>query len=81
MRFRKDNRIKYGQDHFYCRGLPSGIDFTVEPFQEGMYKLTGYGYGVLGSGESYGCGALYVYGLTSKQRKRFEKEIRSRSRA
>ncbi len=72
MKFRIDNQIRYGQDHAQYVGVPSGIDFYVQPFSESMYTLTAPGYGLRGD---YGNGRLYVWGLTSQQRKRFEKAI------
>ena len=67
----KKNKIKYGQD-FCCGniGIPAGIDFKVKKFGGNMFKLRGKGYGLLPN--NYGNGALYAYGLTPRQRKRFE---------
>lgn len=76
MRFRPDNKIRYGQDHCFYRGIPSGVEFQVERFGDSMYRLTGHGYGVLGEGsEAYGNGQLYVWGLTARQRERFERHV------
>ena len=77
MRFRADNRIRYGQDHAQKRGIPSKVDFSVEPFGDSMFKLTAFGFGQLEPyhKESYGAGCLYVWGLTAQQQKRFEAAI------
>lgn len=77
MQFRKDNKIKYAQDHrFGFVGIPSGVEFTVEHFQLNGFKLTGYGYGKNSEDEdgddAYGDGCLYVSFLKPKQVKRFD---------
>ena len=72
MKFRSNNRIRYGQDMRAYRGIPSKIEFHVERGVEGQtiqYILTSPGYGAKGN---YGNGALYVYGLNSKQKRKFE---------
>ncbi len=74
MKFKK-NKMKYGYDHgTMCIGIPIGIDFYVNDCGDGtMYRLRGPGYG---DNDNYGNGALYVWGLNAKQRKRFEREIK-----
>jgi hypothetical protein len=77
MRFRRDNQIRYGQDHFQHRGIPAGVDFAVERFKEKMFILTAHGYGCWKRDrhckrDCYGNGALFVWGLTARQRARFE---------
>ena len=74
MRFRKDNRIKYGQDHGQYVGIPPGIDFRVERIGN-RFKLIAPGYGDLSTPGAYGNGALYVWGLTQRQTARFEAGI------
>ncbi|GEM_PF-3254689 len=83
MIFRKDNRILYGQDFRFFRGIPSGVDFAVEEERSGIFVLTAHGYGLrrksyLQAGDAYGCGSLYVSvrSLTTKQRKRLEQEAK-----
>ncbi len=75
MRFRKDNRIRYGQDDRQHVGIPSGgVDFSVEGLSE-VWVLSACGYGCLAPTHSHSCygdGALFVWGLTTQQRKRFE---------
>lgn len=73
MRFRKNNRYKYGQDRRQHVGIPSGVDFTVVRLFDRIYILTVPGHGGLIEG-AYGNGPLFVWGLTSRQRKRFERE-------
>ena len=73
MKFRKGNKIRYGQDFRIFVGLPSGIDFDVELFGDGRFELTADGYGKHGHDGAYGNGALCVYGLTVSQKKRFRK--------
>ena len=65
----RSNTIRYGQDSMQYRGIPSGVDFHVEPFGESMFRLTAFGYGMSGG---YGNGCLYVWGLTTEQRRLFE---------
>lgn len=72
MKLRKGNKIKYGQDSQQRIGVPHGVDYKVEHFGKKNFKLTGYGYGKIGN---YGNGALYVWGLTNIQRKRFENAV------
>ena len=78
MKFRSDNKIRYGQDFRQHVGIPSGVDFDVEHFgnkYSEMYVLTAPGYGDTSDSESYGAGSLHVWGLTERQRKRFEDAI------
>lgn len=79
--FRKDNRIKYGQDSHQRTGIPSGVEFRVEPFKEGMYRLIAPGFGERPGTDLYGCGALYVWGLTARQTQRFERAIQEQAAA
>ena len=60
--FRAGNKIPFGQDFAFFRGLPSGIPFTVdEILPSGLVKLVGPGYGELGfAGADYGNGALHA---------------------
>ena len=78
MKFRPDNKIRYGQDHAFHRGIPAGVDFKVKPFVQGRFVLTACGYGCLErhSAKCYGNGSLYPYGLTARQRSRFKREAR-----
>jgi len=79
MKFRKDNRIKYGQDCAQWKGVPAGVDFEVRRFPSGgakhMYILTAPWYGDLSRPGQYGNGALYVWGLTKRQRAQFDKHV------
>ena len=77
MKFRKDNRIRYGQDHSQFRGIPSGVDFEVVAFPHFgvlMWTLWACGYGCTERHHDgcYGNGSLIVWGLTKRQEKRFE---------
>jgi len=78
MKFRKGNKIKFGQDFTFKKGIPHNIDFTIERFNEAhfikdrKYRLIADGYGRKGN---YGNGAIYPYGLSEKQNKLFEAEI------
>jgi hypothetical protein len=76
MRFRRDNRILYGQDHQIYIGIPSGVDFRVVRNESRGYTLSAFGYGQLDPWEegSYGNGSLYVWNssLNWSQRRRFE---------
>ena len=73
MKFRSDNKIRYGQDRFQHQGIPSGVDFRPAFVGKHLWRLVGCGYGCLVHGNCYGNGALYPWGLTARQRKRFEK--------
>lgn len=57
MKFRKGNKIYYGQDFRYRRGVPSGINFQVSKWKMG-FVLRADGYGLFGN---YGNGALFLY--------------------
>jgi hypothetical protein len=77
MKFKKNNKFKYGQDHRQFCGIPDEIDFKVKEFsQKGMVVLTAFGYGQLEphTDKSYGNGSLFVHGLTDKQIKEFIKK-------
>ena len=76
MRFRKDNKIRYGQDHRQMQGIPSGVDFEVRRITDTLFALSGEGYGDL-SGLKYGNGSLYVSlgALDKRTRERFEKNV------
>ena len=70
MRFRGDNKIKYVQNlHHYFAGIPRGVDFTVSRFgssKSAQYELRAK------------CNpnwSLIVYGLTARQKRRFERAI------
>jgi len=77
MKFKEGNTIRFGQDHQFWEGVPSGVDFSVSRFEGAgaEYVLRAHGYGLLGTPGGYGNGALYVYGLTKKQIVRFEKHL------
>ena len=77
MKFKAGNTIKFGQDHQFWEGIPSGVDFSVSRFDgAAKYVLRAHGYGLIGTPGGYGNGALYVYGLTKKQIVRFEKNCK-----
>ena len=74
MRFRKNNRIRYSQDHIWGGvGLPARTDFKVRPCGK-AFDLVACGYGCLErhTPECYGNGSLFAWGLTTQQRKRFK---------
>jgi hypothetical protein len=54
----KPNKIKYGQDMTFYRGLPIGVEFSVSRFNGG-YVLKADGYG--NPTPNYGNGAIYLY--------------------
>lgn len=69
------NNIYYGQDHCLLhRGIPSGVDFRVRRLHaaSGVFKLTACGYGCREHPDCYGNGSLHAWGMTGRQRKRFE---------
>lgn len=70
-KFRKNNKILYGQDMQLKCGVPSGIEFEIEQFMKGRVVLTAKGYGDIKRG--YGNGKLYVLveSLPSKVRHHF----------
>ena len=73
----RPNNIRYGQDHGQYRGIPSGVEFEVRRLRHAVsvvFVLTACGYGCLKRyhRDCYGHGKLYAWGLTSRQRKRFE---------
>ena len=66
MKFRKGNKIQYGQDRNYSLvGIPHGIDFKIKRALNGKaFTLTGYGYGQIlepYDDKSYGSGKLWVF--------------------
>jgi hypothetical protein len=56
-KFKKGNKIPYGQDFRFNKGIPHGIKFVVTPASTEMINLTGEGYGKTGN---YGNGSLHV---------------------
>jgi hypothetical protein len=67
MKFPKGNKILYGQDFGWHRGVPSDVDFEVEKIngEEGsLMWLVADGYGRMG-GDKYGNGSICVYLKTS----------------
>jgi len=56
IRFPDGNRILYGQDFSYHRGLPSDIDFEIVEYDENRAILKGPGYG----GLPYGNGRISI---------------------
>lgn len=78
MKFRKNNKICFGQDFNYYQGIPSGIDFKVERLDKNKFRLIAKGYGLLTSHHNdYGNGALFPYSLTDKQIETFNKEVKT----
>lgn len=80
MKFRP-NRIGYGQDFGFHRGLPVDVDFTVTREGDHGFSLIAHGYGLMGVPGGYGNGRLFVSrrSLTSKQRRRFEAAVETGS--
>ena len=66
-KFKPNNKVRYGQDFCYFIGVPSGVKFKVEPFQDGRFKLVADGYVVLNKPNCYGNGALYTYDTKRKK--------------
>jgi hypothetical protein len=68
MRFRKGNKIKFRCNYSERVGIPHGVDFTAKKSDtfDGEFTL-----------RMRGCGFIYlhVWGLTAKQRKRFEENL------
>ena len=81
IRFRKGNRVKYGMDFGFYVGVPGGVDFAVTRCETGdgaNYKLVAPGYGAHGD---YGNGSLITWGLTKRQRARFERALQGKDKA
>ncbi len=76
MKFRAGNRIKWTQDHctVISAGVPAGTDWTIEREGDG-YSLAACGAGCRKHKDCYGNGSLHVWGLSARQRKRFEAHI------
>jgi len=60
-----DNEIFYSQDHGFWRGLPSGVEFSVDRLNKDTLVLVAEGYGALSNNPyglkyHYGNGAIYV---------------------
>ena len=64
IKFNKNNKIRFGQDHAFYIGIPTGIEFTVKRLRkkDPLYELTGCGYGCTKHDSCYGNGRLYVRG-------------------
>ena len=58
VKFRKNNKIPYGQDMQYHKSIPDGIEFKIFPFQKDRVKLVADGYGDLEG--NYGNGAIFI---------------------
>lgn len=56
------NSIQYSQDFHACRGIPSGVEFTLEERGKN-YRLVAPGYG---DNNNYGNGAIYVDAQTMR---------------
>jgi hypothetical protein len=56
-KFPKNNKIPYGQDFSFPRGIPSDVVFERHEFMETRTKLIGLGHGAT---NSYGNGAIFV---------------------
>lgn len=56
IRFKPDNKIRYGQDFRVYKNIPSGIWFEIEEKDE-YYILVAPGYG---ERKAYGNGSLHV---------------------
>lgn len=56
VRFSPGNQVLYGQDFHTARGVPSGIDFTVEEIDDTHAVLSAPGYG----GRPYGNGKIWI---------------------
>jgi hypothetical protein len=60
----KENKVPYGQDFSYFRGVPKDVIFEVHAFMDDKATLTGYGYGVLNTkpydDQAYGNGHMFV---------------------
>lgn len=52
----QENNILYMQDFSYYRGVPHGVEFTIEYITRDRVVLSAPGYG----GKPYGNGKLYI---------------------
>lgn len=62
MKFKKNNKIMYGQDHHFFQGIPDGIEFEAVIIGS-LIELTGDGFGLTGN---YGNGSIYIHLPTSE---------------
>lgn len=60
VKFRKNNKYKYGQDFDFFIGIPHGIEFDVSKINNKKVRLIADGYGNLKCVGTYGNGALYT---------------------
>ena len=61
--FPEGNDIPYMQDMQFWRGMPTGVEFDVEPHGAGKLKLRADGYGARywdGEEGRYGNGAIFI---------------------
>jgi len=78
MRFRKGNKIGYGLDFAFYRGVPSGVDFRVDKIlPNGVILLVAPGYG---DHKNYGNGGVAVYGSPATLRRARRERRRERRR-
>jgi hypothetical protein len=59
MIFEKGNKIVYGQDFCWYKGVPSGVDFEVDKIHGSIMFLKADGYGNIPG--NYGNGSICVY--------------------
>lgn len=58
IKFPAGNKIIFGQDFGWYRGIPDGLEWEVEYATAHGLTLSAQGYGAKGN---YGCGKIYVY--------------------
>lgn len=81
MRFRKGNKIRYGQDMRQFQGMPSGVDFEVVKIlnkrHDKMISLKALGYGTVGN---YGNGRIHIYSPSQRLMQRALAELDAKAR-
>ena len=61
--FEEDNDIPYLQDHFFPRGIPAKIEFTIDAidYRNERCRLVAFGYGIIGKAKGgYGNGSISI---------------------
>ena len=60
LRFKRNNKIRYGQDFGQHIGVPSDVVFTIDKVYNDSITIIANGYGIIGDGSQYGNGALHI---------------------
>lgn len=60
VKFKKGNKIIYGQDHRVLQGVPSGRWFNVFKIRDDLWELVACGFGCFDHHNCYGNGRIFI---------------------